>query len=111
MVRNLEHQRHLSLPVAGPSRRQSRRSGSDCRLILDVGRQNVQTIVDAGLQAGDRRGPRLFLASWAAVEVLVTSIVRAAGQMLGQPIAALRQRLRPAVDLLDLSRGQLASRS
>ena len=46
--------------------------------------------------------PGFSAASWAAVEVLVTSIVLAAGQVLGQPVAALADRLRPAVDLLHL---------
>ena len=45
--------------------------------------------------------PGFSPASWAAVEVLVTSMVRR-GQVLGQPIPALADRLRPAVDLFHL---------
>ena len=50
--------------------------------------------------------PGLSCASCAAVAVLVTSIVRAVRQVPGQPVAALRQRLWPAVDFLTSARGQ-----
>ena len=52
--------------------------------------------------------PGLSWASWAAVDVLVTSMVRRCRQVLGQPVAALRQRLRLAVDLVDFGSRALA---
>ena len=52
--------------------------------------------------------PGFSTANWAAVDVLVTSMVRADGQVLGQPIAALRQGLRLAVDLAHVGPRALA---
>ena len=99
---DLEHQRALVVAGARPGLLADDREPSQiARLVFDVGGQHIQPVVHAGLHAGDRRRARLVLGQLGGRRGAGDFDRARGGQVLGQPVAALRQGLRLAVDLVD----------
>ncbi len=66
--------------------------------VFDVAEEDAQAIFHRRLPAGDRRGARLLLSQLGGDRGAGNILEIGVRQVLAQPVAALRQRLRLAVD-------------
>ena len=102
LVLDLEHQRGLiAASAAGVGVADDGESRGIAGHVFDVFGEHIEPVMHARLPAGDRRGMRRFsgrLGGAARAGHLHQPGIR---QVAGQPVAALREGLRPAVDLRD----------
>ena len=102
LVLDLEHQRRfVATGAAGVGVADDGESRGVAGDVFDIFSEHIEPIVHARLPAGDRRGVRCFggrLGCAARARDLDKSGIR---QVAGQPVAALGESLRSAVDLRD----------
>jgi hypothetical protein len=101
---DLEHQRRfVSAGSAAIVIADDGEPGDVVLVVFDPLGDHVQSVIRRRLQAGDGRGSRFFRCQLSGGGRAGQLDQPRQGHVLGQPVAALRQGLRLAVDLLDVS--------